>query len=222
MGRLGTHSHVVSVFDLGEHEGPPYIVAELAASRVEESPKDGSAKAPARTRRPADSRHWRWCPGPLPSPRACAPNSAVVLMGVCFIAFALGPGFLPALLFLAVGNVGGMLFMATNNAVIQAKVPDEFRGRVMSVLMMSFGMMPLGVLPLTVAADVIGARAAVALSSATMLVVLAVIFTLSRRLRELNVEALGAVDLSPAEAARLVAEGIVTQEEADRRSGRLS
>ena len=144
-----------------------------------------------------------------------------LLMGVCLIAFALAPGFLPALLFLAVGNVGGMLFMVTNNAVIQAKVPDEFRGRVMSVLMMSFGMMPLGVLPLTVAADLIGARAAVALSSTTMLVVLAAIFTLSRRLRDLNVEALGAVDLSPAQAARLVAEGVVTQEEADRRSGRL-
>ena len=29
MGRLGTHPHVVSVFDLGEHEGQPYIVTEL-------------------------------------------------------------------------------------------------------------------------------------------------------------------------------------------------
>ena len=33
MGRLGTHPHVVSVFDLGEHQGPdgpqPYIVTEL-------------------------------------------------------------------------------------------------------------------------------------------------------------------------------------------------
>src|SRR5207249_6851485 len=29
MGRLGSHPHVVSVFDLGEHEGQPYIVTEL-------------------------------------------------------------------------------------------------------------------------------------------------------------------------------------------------
>ena len=29
MGRLGTHPHVVTVFDLGEHEGQPYIVTEL-------------------------------------------------------------------------------------------------------------------------------------------------------------------------------------------------
>jgi tetratricopeptide (TPR) repeat protein len=31
MGRLGSHPHIVTVFDLGEHEGQPYIVAELMA-----------------------------------------------------------------------------------------------------------------------------------------------------------------------------------------------
>ena len=29
MGRLGAHPHVVSVFDLGEVEGQPFIVTEL-------------------------------------------------------------------------------------------------------------------------------------------------------------------------------------------------
>ena len=29
MGRLGTHPHIVTVFDLGEHDGQPYIVTEL-------------------------------------------------------------------------------------------------------------------------------------------------------------------------------------------------
>src|SRR5262245_26365086 len=29
MGRLGAHPHIVSVFDLGEHEGQPYMVTEL-------------------------------------------------------------------------------------------------------------------------------------------------------------------------------------------------
>ena len=29
MGRLGAHPHIVSVFDLGEHEGQPFIVTEL-------------------------------------------------------------------------------------------------------------------------------------------------------------------------------------------------
>ena len=29
MGRLGSHAHIVTVFDLGEHEGQPYMVTEL-------------------------------------------------------------------------------------------------------------------------------------------------------------------------------------------------
>ncbi|MFB3092021.1 MAG: serine/threonine-protein kinase, partial [Dehalococcoidia bacterium] len=29
MGRLGSHSHIVTVFDLGDHEGQPYMVTEL-------------------------------------------------------------------------------------------------------------------------------------------------------------------------------------------------
>ena len=31
MGRLGSHPHIVTVFDLGEHEGQPYRVTELMA-----------------------------------------------------------------------------------------------------------------------------------------------------------------------------------------------
>ena len=29
MGRLGSHPHIVTVFDLGQHEGQPYMVTEL-------------------------------------------------------------------------------------------------------------------------------------------------------------------------------------------------
>jgi serine/threonine-protein kinase len=29
MGRLGSHPHIVTVFDLGDHEGTPYMVQEL-------------------------------------------------------------------------------------------------------------------------------------------------------------------------------------------------
>jgi len=29
MGRLGAHPHIVSVFDLGDHDGQPFLVTEL-------------------------------------------------------------------------------------------------------------------------------------------------------------------------------------------------
>ena len=40
LGRLGSHPHIVSVFDLGEHEGQPYIVCELMAGDVEGAMRD--------------------------------------------------------------------------------------------------------------------------------------------------------------------------------------
>ena len=41
---------------------------------------------------------------------------------------------------LGLGNIGGMIFQTTNNTVIQSSIPAELRGRVMSVMMMSFGL----------------------------------------------------------------------------------
>ena len=139
-----------------------------------------------------------------------------VVMGVFLIAFAATDAFIVALLFLALANVGGMLFMTTNNTVIQASVDREVRGRVMSVLLMSFGVMPLGVVPVTVAADAFGAPAAVIGAAAVMLVALLLFFAASARLRGLEIAALGEAALSPAQAARMVAEGRISGEEAER------
>ena len=139
-----------------------------------------------------------------------------VLMGVFLIAFAATSTFIVALLFLALANLGGMLFMTTNNTVIQASVDREVRGRVMSVLLMSFGVMPLGVVPVTVAADAFGAPAAVAGAAVVMLAALLLFFAASARLRGLEIAALGEAALSPAQAARMVAEGRISSEEAER------
>ncbi|MEZ4552574.1 MAG: MFS transporter [Dehalococcoidia bacterium] len=142
-----------------------------------------------------------------------------LLQGGAFIAFALTPYFPVALVLLAAGNVGGMLFMTTNNSVIQTRVPEEFRGRVMAVLMMSFGVMPLGVLPMTLAADAIGAPAAVVISSTLMILTLAAFFISSSQLRTLQVTPGRRAELSPAQAAALVAEGKITEEEAAQLTG---
>src|SRR5690606_29849687 len=92
-----------------------------------------------------------------------------LIMGSFILAFAVSPNFIIALIFLVAMGVGQMLFQATNNTAIQAQLPPEVRGRVMSVLMMSFGLMPLGVVPVTLAADSIGAPAAVGISACVLL-----------------------------------------------------
>ena len=142
--------------------------------------------------------------------------AGAVIQGAFFVAFALTPLFAAAAVFLAVGNAGGMLFMTTNNSVIQARVPERYRGRVLSMLMMSFGMMPLGVLPITLVSDALGAPAAVAGSSALMIATLLLFFAFSRQLRGLRLAPGREALLSPAQAAAAVAEGRLTREEADR------
>ncbi len=144
------------------------------------------------------------------------------LMGAGYLVFALTGSFWVALAVLAVASVGRMMFQIMSQTTLQVLVPDEYRGRVMSLLMMSFGMMPLGVLPVAIAIDHIGARATIAIHSAIGLVVLVGMVLLSPRLRGLSISALAQVELSPAQAAKLVAAGTITQEEADRRTGRTA
>ncbi|MSQ30947.1 MAG: MFS transporter [Dehalococcoidia bacterium] len=142
-----------------------------------------------------------------------------VAQGALFIAFALSPQFWPAVVLLALASIGGTLFMTTNNSIIQALVPEEFRGRVMSVMMMSFGIMPLGVVPMALLADRLGASRAVTLTSVTMLCAVAIVFAISPQLRGLRVTPHRRAELSPAQAAALVAEGRISREQADRLSG---
>ena len=135
-----------------------------------------------------------------------------LIMGCFLIAFGL--------VFIAASNIGQMLFMTSNNTVIQAITPEAVRGRVMSISMMSFGVMPLGVLPITAAADEFGVQAAVITSSATLLVVITLAFLLVPRFRNLRLDAMERAELSPVQAAMLVAEGKLSREEADRLTGR--
>ena len=70
------------------------------------------------------------------------------------------------------------IFMVLNNTAIQLLIPDSVRGRVMSLLMMSFGLTPLGTLPMSWFADQYGAPAAVALASVCMMVIAVLFFLL--------------------------------------------
>lgn len=138
-----------------------------------------------------------------------------IILGLATLAFGLSPWFLLALPILVVNGIGQMLFQATNNSSVQALVPADVRGRVMSVMMMSFGLMPLGVIPVTIAADQWGARAAITGLSLVMLTTLFVFFAISKEMRTLRLEQARHADLSPVQAATLVALGKLTQSEAD-------
>lgn len=109
------------------------------------------------------------------------------MFGAALAAFALSKSFLlSAILLVPVGGAM-MVQMASSNTLIQSMVPDELRGRVMSVYSMMFmGMGPLGSLLAGSAAQRVGAPAAVA-AGGVLTIIAAVIFAL--RLPNLRGEA---------------------------------
>ena len=63
---------------------------------------------------------------------------------------------------------------------------DRYRGRVSSILTMSFGLMPLGVLPAGVAAQYLGGQVTVAILAALLTTTSLVFFATQKQLRSLQ------------------------------------
>ena len=118
--------------------------------------------------------------------KALLMTAAFTLFGAFITLFALSPAFVPALALMVAGNVCSMIGMTSNNAIIQRIIPDEVRGRVMSLMMMSFGITPLGTLPAGWVAREYGVRAAVAGGGIILIAISLLIFALSRPYRRLD------------------------------------
>jgi predicted MFS family arabinose efflux permease len=104
------------------------------------------------------------------------------ILGFCFARNVL----LSALLMAAVG-FSMVSSVATINSLIQTKVPDSIRGRVLSMHTMAFlGFTPIGSLLIGALAERWDAPTALALSSGLALVVTAIIAATARGVRELH------------------------------------
>jgi MFS family permease len=87
---------------------------------------------------------------------------------------------------LAIVGFASMIFMTVNNTVITSVIPDHVRGRVMSVMMMSFGLMPLGAVPASIAAEYIGTPVVVAIGGVMMMVSVVAFYALYPQFRSLD------------------------------------
>lgn len=91
--------------------------------------------------------------------------------GLCLILFSFSNIFWLSMLILVPVGFSMMTQMSSSNTLIQAMVPDELRGRVMSVYSMMFmGMAPLGALLAGTLAGTLGAPETVALGGAACIV----------------------------------------------------
>jgi MFS family permease len=97
---------------------------------------------------------------------------SIVVLGLFLIVFSQIKSFPLALVSLVAAGLFQMFFLASTNTLLQLIVPDELRGRVMSLYMLDRGFMPAGALFAGVTAHFIGAPSTVAIMG-TIVVVLA-------------------------------------------------
>lgn len=85
-----------------------------------------------------------------------------VVYGAFVTGIALSPSLWLSLPLLFMAGTIGAMFMSSNNALIQLRIGDEVRGRVMAAYLLTFGLMPLGALPMGLVAESINTQTAVA------------------------------------------------------------
>ncbi len=112
--------------------------------------------------------------------------ASIFAFGATLLLFSVSPWFLLALPLIFFADVFVTMFMVLNNTAIQVLIPDFVRGRVMSLLMMSFGLTPLGTVPMSWIAERYGAPFAVGLAAVLMVILAIVFYALSPSLRRLD------------------------------------
>jgi MFS family permease len=98
-----------------------------------------------------------------------------VLFSALVLVFALTPQVSLAVLILFVAGVVSAIFLALTQTVLQMRVDDEVRGRVLSVYLLTWGMLPIGQLAVGALADRIGSPLAMATACVLALGSIAVI-----------------------------------------------
>ncbi|MDO8669917.1 MAG: MFS transporter [Dehalococcoidia bacterium] len=109
-----------------------------------------------------------------------------MVFGVQLIVFAVSPGFYPSLLILVVVGGTSATYAALVNTLVQAIVPNEFRGRVMGFYMLAFsGMLPLGNLQAGAIASTLGAPASLIIGGTVVVIFSLSVLIFVPRLRQL-------------------------------------
>jgi MFS family permease len=130
---------------------------------------------------------------------------SLLAFGGTLLLFAMSPWFLLALPFVLLADVFANVFGTVNATAIQVLIPDEVRGRVMSLMMMTFGLTPLGTLPVSAAAQAFGAPVAVGGAAIVTTLIAVLIYVASPALRGIDETSRAAVEAAPPRLAAAVA-----------------
>lgn len=123
-------------------------------------------------------------------PRSAASGRAMlgflIAFGVLLCAFALNPILaLAPVLLLGVGAMQ-IAYNASNNTILQMRLPNHMRGRVTSVLLLNRGLVQLGAAASAAAAGLVGAQYAVAGTGLVIVLFATVVLLRSRVIRQIH------------------------------------
>lgn len=115
--------------------------------------------------------------------------AALLLLSFSLIGFALSSQLWAALLYLAAAGFFEMIYLTTNQTLLQLSIPDELRGRVTGVVSLNMGLMPIGALVAGVGADFFGPQIMTMLLSGIAGVIAVAVFLFSPIVREYRLSA---------------------------------
>jgi predicted MFS family arabinose efflux permease len=110
---------------------------------------------------------------------------AGLTMGLALVGFSNTQYFILALFFLVIVGAARNATIITNQTLIQVNCTDEYRGRVMSMYMMTVGLLPLGTIPAGAMADTWGVPVALTVQGGLMAAVFALLWLTRSRVRDL-------------------------------------
>ena len=109
-----------------------------------------------------------------------------LVMGLALVGFANARYLVPALLLLAIVGAGRNATIITNQTLLQVQSSDAYRGRMMSLYMMTIGLLPLGTIPAGAMADAWGVPVAIPVQGGLMAIIFAALWLARSRVRELS------------------------------------
>ena len=109
---------------------------------------------------------------------------ALFFIGLSFFFFALSSTLWMALIGMALAGFFEMIYLTTNQTLIQLSIPDALRGRVTSIISLNFGLMPVGAFIAGIGADFVGPRTMTLIFSGIIGATAVIVYAVSPIVRE--------------------------------------
>ena len=109
--------------------------------------------------------------------------ASLLLLGLSLIGFALSSDLWAALVWLALAGFFEMIYLTSNQTLLQLSIPDELRGRVTGIVSLNSGLMPIGALIGGIGADLFGPRMITILLSGITVAIAVIVFFASPTVR---------------------------------------